>query len=132
MNQQIRFCNSFDGTRIAYAITGQGPPLVKAPHWLTHLEYEFQSPLWSGGCRRNGWRNSRRSSSSRRPAIAARLEGLAEAGGVLISESVRLAVGGRLPFAYEFAGEHQLKNIAEPVRAYRLRVEESNAPSVLR
>lgn len=46
MNQQIRFCKSFDGTRIAYAITGKGPPLVKAPHWLTHLEYEFQSPLW--------------------------------------------------------------------------------------
>ena len=46
MNQQIRFCKSFDGTRIAYAITGQGPLLVRAPHWLTHLEYEFQSPLW--------------------------------------------------------------------------------------
>jgi class 3 adenylate cyclase/pimeloyl-ACP methyl ester carboxylesterase len=45
-SQQIRFCTSFDGTRLAYAITGQGPPLVKAPHWLTHLEYEFQSPLW--------------------------------------------------------------------------------------
>jgi class 3 adenylate cyclase/pimeloyl-ACP methyl ester carboxylesterase len=46
MNQQIRFCNSFDGTRIAYAVTGKGPPLVKAHHWLTHLEYEIQSPLW--------------------------------------------------------------------------------------
>ncbi len=46
MNQQIRFCKSFDGARIAYALTGNGPPLVRAPHWLTHLEYEFQSPLW--------------------------------------------------------------------------------------
>lgn len=46
MNQQIRFCKSFDGTRIAYATTGEGPPLVKAPHWLTHLEYEWQSPIW--------------------------------------------------------------------------------------
>ncbi len=46
MNQQIRFCTSFDGARIAYAITGKGPVLVKAPHWLTHLEYEFESPLW--------------------------------------------------------------------------------------
>lgn len=46
MNQQIRFCKSFDGTRIAYAVTGKGPPLVKAHHWLTHLEYEIQSPLW--------------------------------------------------------------------------------------
>ena len=46
VNQQIRFCRSYDGTRIAYAVTGEGPPLVKAHHWLTHLEYEFQSPLW--------------------------------------------------------------------------------------
>jgi class 3 adenylate cyclase/predicted alpha/beta hydrolase family esterase len=46
MNQQIRFCKSFDGTRLAYAVTGSGPPLVKAQHWLTHLEYEFESPLW--------------------------------------------------------------------------------------
>ena len=46
MNQQIRFCKSFDGTRIAYAMTGEGPPLVRAPHWLTHIEYEWQSPIW--------------------------------------------------------------------------------------
>lgn len=45
-SQQIRFCASFDGTRIAYAQTGEGPPLVKAPHWLTHLEYEWNSPIW--------------------------------------------------------------------------------------
>src|SRR3954469_3829931 len=46
MKQQIRFCKSFDGTRIAYATSGEGPPLVRAPHWLTHLEYEAESPLW--------------------------------------------------------------------------------------
>jgi pimeloyl-ACP methyl ester carboxylesterase/DNA-binding CsgD family transcriptional regulator len=46
MNQQIRFCQSFDGTRLAHATTGEGPPLVRAPHWLTHLEYEWQSPIW--------------------------------------------------------------------------------------
>lgn len=43
MNQEIRFCQSYDGTRIAYAVTGEGPPLVKAHHWLTHLEYEFRA-----------------------------------------------------------------------------------------
>lgn len=42
----IRFCRNPDGTRIAFAVTGNGPPLVKAPHWLTHLEYEYESPLW--------------------------------------------------------------------------------------
>ena len=46
MNQQIRFCRSYDGARIAYAIAGNGPPLVKAPHWLTHLEHEWESPIW--------------------------------------------------------------------------------------
>ncbi len=46
MNQQIRFCSSADGTRIAYACFGSGPPLVNAPRWLTHLEYDWQSPLW--------------------------------------------------------------------------------------
>ena len=46
MRQQIRFCRSFDGARIAYAVTGEGPALVKAPHWLTHLEYEAESPVW--------------------------------------------------------------------------------------
>ena len=46
MQQQIRFCRSFDGARIAYAATGSGPPIVRAPHWLTHLEYEWQSPIW--------------------------------------------------------------------------------------
>jgi pimeloyl-ACP methyl ester carboxylesterase/DNA-binding CsgD family transcriptional regulator len=46
VNQQIRFCRSADGVQIAYALTGEGTPLVKAPHWLTHLECEFTSPVW--------------------------------------------------------------------------------------
>jgi class 3 adenylate cyclase/pimeloyl-ACP methyl ester carboxylesterase len=46
MEQQIRFCTSCDGTRIAYATAGQGPPLVRALGWLTHLEYEWENPLW--------------------------------------------------------------------------------------
>ena len=46
MNQEIRFCTASDGTRIAYAIVGNGPPLVKAPNWLTHLEFEWSSPVW--------------------------------------------------------------------------------------
>ena len=46
LNQAIRFARSFDGTRLAYSVVGEGPPLVKAPHWLTHLEYEPQSPIW--------------------------------------------------------------------------------------
>lgn len=46
MRQEVRFCESFDGTRIAYSISGEGPPLMRAPHWLAHLEYEAESPVW--------------------------------------------------------------------------------------
>jgi pimeloyl-ACP methyl ester carboxylesterase/DNA-binding CsgD family transcriptional regulator len=44
--QRIRFCSSSGGARIAYATTGTGPPLVKAANWLTHLEFDWHSPLW--------------------------------------------------------------------------------------
>jgi pimeloyl-ACP methyl ester carboxylesterase/DNA-binding CsgD family transcriptional regulator len=43
---QIRFCRSSDGTRLAWSVSGEGPPIIKAPHWLTHLEYEWRSPIW--------------------------------------------------------------------------------------
>lgn len=45
-NQKIRFCESGDGTQIAYATIGAGPPLVRAGHWLTHLEHDWHSPVW--------------------------------------------------------------------------------------
>jgi len=45
-SQQIRFCQSDDGVRIAYATSGSGPPLVKAANWLSHLEFDAQSPVW--------------------------------------------------------------------------------------
>ncbi|HWM04681.1 MAG TPA: alpha/beta fold hydrolase [Actinophytocola sp.] len=45
--QQIRYCVSPDGVRVAYAISGTGPPLVKAANWLTHLDLEWSSPIWS-------------------------------------------------------------------------------------
>lgn len=47
LRQEIRFCHSFDGTRIAYATVGDGPPIVKAANWLTHLEFDWNSPVWS-------------------------------------------------------------------------------------
>jgi pimeloyl-ACP methyl ester carboxylesterase/DNA-binding CsgD family transcriptional regulator len=46
MEQEIRFCTTSDGVRIAYASVGRGPVLVKAPNWMTHLEYEWESPVW--------------------------------------------------------------------------------------
>jgi pimeloyl-ACP methyl ester carboxylesterase len=44
--QEIRFATAGDGTRLAYAISGAGPPLVKAANWLSHLAYDWESPVW--------------------------------------------------------------------------------------
>jgi pimeloyl-ACP methyl ester carboxylesterase/DNA-binding CsgD family transcriptional regulator len=44
--QQIRFCTSRDGTRIAYAICGSGPMLIRAPHWMSSINLEWDSPVW--------------------------------------------------------------------------------------
>jgi pimeloyl-ACP methyl ester carboxylesterase len=43
---QIRFCKGRDGVRIAYSTMGTGPPLVKAAHFLTHLEHDLRTPVW--------------------------------------------------------------------------------------
>ncbi|MBK6863319.1 MAG: tetratricopeptide repeat protein [Ideonella sp.] len=57
--------------------------------------------------------------------IAARLEGLAEPGGVTVSDSVRIAVKGKVAADFEDHGEQAVKNIAEPVRVWRVRAQEA-------
>ena len=44
--QEIRFCTASDGVRLAYATMGDGPPLVKVANWLSHLDYDWESPVW--------------------------------------------------------------------------------------
>ena len=63
--------------------------------------------------------------------IAARLEGLAEAGGICISESAYQQIENKLPLRYDYLGEHEVKNIAKPVRVYCARIEADAAPSKL-
>lgn len=46
MTQRVQFCTAPDGARIAYAIHGSGPPLVRTATWLTHLEFDWESPVW--------------------------------------------------------------------------------------
>jgi DNA-binding SARP family transcriptional activator/alpha-beta hydrolase superfamily lysophospholipase len=46
VTQDIRFCVTSDGVRIAFASAGSGPPLVKTANWLNHLEFDWQSPVW--------------------------------------------------------------------------------------
>jgi pimeloyl-ACP methyl ester carboxylesterase/DNA-binding CsgD family transcriptional regulator len=74
LRQRVRYVTAPDGTRLAWAEAGAGQPLVKAANWLTHLEYEWTSPLWrhwlqffstrfhfirydERGCGLSGWRD---------------------------------------------------------------------------
>ena len=49
--QRVNFCHTPDGVRLAYAVSGSGPPLVKASNWLSHLDHEWNSLVW-----RHWWR----------------------------------------------------------------------------
>lgn len=47
LRQHIQFCSSGNGLKIAWAEVGEGFPIVKAGNWLNHLEYDWESPVWS-------------------------------------------------------------------------------------
>ena len=63
--------------------------------------------------------------------ITARLEALAEPGGICVSRVVRDQVRDKLDFAFEDMGEQQVKNIARPVRVYRVRATASERPNTI-
>jgi pimeloyl-ACP methyl ester carboxylesterase/DNA-binding CsgD family transcriptional regulator len=44
--EQVRFAKSRDGSRIAYAVCGQGPPLIWVQHWIHHLRFDWDCPIW--------------------------------------------------------------------------------------
>jgi len=44
--QEIHFCTTEDGVRLAYSHIGSGPPLVKTGNWMTHLEFDLETPIW--------------------------------------------------------------------------------------
>lgn len=46
LKQEIKYCRSADGVRLAYGIVGSGPPLVKTASYMSHLEYDWESPTW--------------------------------------------------------------------------------------
>ena len=46
LHQDITFCTSADGTRIATAACGSGPVILRAAHWLSHVTYDLDSPIW--------------------------------------------------------------------------------------
>ena len=46
LTQEIRFCTAPDGVQLAYSKIGQGPPMIKTGNWMTHLEFDLESPIW--------------------------------------------------------------------------------------
>jgi class 3 adenylate cyclase/pimeloyl-ACP methyl ester carboxylesterase len=46
LRQEIRFCTAPDGVPLAYSTIGPGPPLMKTGNWMTHLEFDLESPIW--------------------------------------------------------------------------------------
>jgi len=57
LKQEIRLCTAPDGVQLGYSMIGQGPPLMKTGNWMTHLEYDLESPIWQHLA---GWRPASR------------------------------------------------------------------------
>jgi len=55
---RIAFCTAPDGVSLAYSAHGSGPPLVRAANWLTHIEFDWESPVWRHWLRALGERNT--------------------------------------------------------------------------
>ena len=58
VKQHVRFCAAADGVRLAYALHGSGPPLVRVATWLSHLELDWESPVWRHWLHRLGERHT--------------------------------------------------------------------------
>lgn len=117
ISQEIRFCRSADGTQVAYATSGSGTPLVKTANWLSHLDYDWESPVWrhwlralSGrhrliryderGCGLSDWETERLSLESK----VADLEAVVETCGV--DRFPLLGISGGGPVAIAYAARH--------------------------
>lgn len=117
LQQTVRYCLAADGVRLAYATIGDGPPLVKAANWLSHLEYDWQSPIWrhwltgmarhhtlirydERGCGLSDWDVSDMSFE----AWVRDLETVVDAAGVQRFPLIGISQGG--PIAIEYAVRH--------------------------
>ena len=113
MNQEIRFCTGSDGTRLAYAKVGQGSPLVKVGNWMSHLEYDWNSPVWQPwlenwsrfhtfyrydprGCGLSDWNVTNFSFE----ALASDLEAVVDAAGLEQFDLFAMSQGGCVSMAY--------------------------------
>jgi pimeloyl-ACP methyl ester carboxylesterase len=117
VDQNVRFCTAPDAVRIAYAAHGSGPPLVKVANWLTHLEFDWDSPIWSHWLRELGkrftvTRYDERCCGLSDPdprdlsldAFVADLEAVVDAAGIERFTLLALSQGGSV--ATEYAARH--------------------------
>jgi len=124
LDQQIRFCKSHDGTRIAYAVCGTGPPLVRAGHSFSHLEGEWDCSVWRHwiemlACGRTLVRYDMRGTGlSDRAGITFSfdryledLEAVVEASGLKRFDLFGMAAGGALAVAYAAAHPRQVARL---------------------
>jgi hypothetical protein len=46
MHQEIQYCTTSDGVRLAYSIISKDTPIVRTPHWFAHLQYDLERPIF--------------------------------------------------------------------------------------
>ena len=117
VQQVIRYTRSRDGTAIAWAETGEGPPLLRGGHWLSHLEHDWQSPVWrpllerlSRGRRlirydpRGTGLSDRDLGAATLPEFVDDMEAVADAAG--LEQFPIYAISQSVPVALSFAARH--------------------------
>ncbi|MDQ2698685.1 MAG: alpha/beta fold hydrolase [Actinomycetota bacterium] len=115
--QELGFCRSADGTRIAWARSGSGPPLIVTTCWLSHLQFDWESPVWQHFLRDIGEfativRYDERGHGLSDPGVSdhsleariADFEAVVEAAGYERFVVMGMAQGG--PVAIEYAARH--------------------------
>lgn len=115
--QTIRYARSRDGTAIAWAETGEGPPLLRGGHWLNHLEHDWKSPVFGPLLKRlgNGRRlirydprgtgmSERRLNGGRFESFVDDMEAVADAAG--LDRFAIYAISQSVPIALAFAARH--------------------------
>lgn len=124
MDQTIRFVTSGDQVKLAYACSGDGAPLVKAANWLSHLEFDWQSPVWrhwfgflssgrrlvrydSRGCGLSDWDVADLSLA----AQVADLEAVVAAAGVTHFPLLGISQGGAIAIEYAVRHPEQVSHL---------------------
>jgi pimeloyl-ACP methyl ester carboxylesterase/DNA-binding CsgD family transcriptional regulator len=140
-SQQIRFCTSADGVRIAYAISGTGPPLVKVGTWMTHVELDWESSVWRPWLRelsrdhtflrydaRGCGLSDREAADISLEAWVRDLEAVADAAGIERFPLLALSQGGAIAIAYAARHPERVSHLVLHGAFYRGRLRRDPSP----